>query len=200
MFTLSTRCTFQIWKEVWSRCGSAGSFCAHMTLWSSSSSGYLPVSSPPDSQLSKSKRMLRFTRNGPHSFALVAIALVTGMLGGYILTNPAHKTELCAFPFDTPNTPVDHVYSETTSSPNTTHSHRPTDGSLLVSDDLDLEALHSMVIGTRGFYARDYSMSLGWNNVGPSEVVHTFRRLPTSRCAISSRPLYIMVHYSIALS
>ncbi|EIW85491.1 hypothetical protein CONPUDRAFT_80065 [Coniophora puteana RWD-64-598 SS2] len=32
-------------------------------------------------------------------------------------------------------------------------------------DELDLEAIHQMVAQTKGFYARDYSMALGWNNM-----------------------------------
>lgn len=130
----------------------------HMTL------GYLPVSSSPDSRSSSRSQwlMLRFARNGPVSFALLAIALVTGLLGGYILTSPAHKTALCTSPFDTPGIPFEH---ETTSFPNTAQPHQSHEGSLLVSDDLDLEALRSIVTSTRGYYARDYSMGLGWNNV-----------------------------------
>ena len=35
----------------------------------------------------------------------------------------------------------------------------------LQSEELDLEALRAIVSRTRGYYARDYSMTLGWNNV-----------------------------------
>ncbi|KAF8558511.1 hypothetical protein OG21DRAFT_1404996 [Imleria badia] len=76
-----------------------------------------------------------------------------------MLASPAHKAELCTLPFDTPN---NRVYPETTPSQSTAH---PPEGPLLVSDDLDLEALRSLVAGTRGYYARDYSMGLGWNNM-----------------------------------
>ncbi|THH21521.1 hypothetical protein EW146_g25 [Bondarzewia mesenterica] len=33
------------------------------------------------------------------------------------------------------------------------------------SDELDLEELRDMVSGTKGFFARDYSLGLGWNNM-----------------------------------
>lgn len=126
--------------------------------------GYLPVSSSPDSRLPSRAQwtMFRLARNGPASLALLAIALLSGLLGGYMLASPPHNAELCTFPFDTQN---GHVYPE--SSP-LQYTSRPAEGSLLASDDLDLEALRSIVAGTRGYYARDYSMGLGWNNVSHS--------------------------------
>lgn len=137
-------------------------------------SGYLPISGSPDSR-SPSKyqwSILLFARNGPVSFLLLAVALVTGLLCGYMLTSPAHKTELCTFPFDFSGAPTNHVYPDTSTLPNTIQPHQSAEGSLLVSDDLDLEALRSIVTSTRGCYARDYSMGLGWNNVGRSTVQH----------------------------
>ncbi|KAF8123741.1 hypothetical protein EV363DRAFT_1179181 [Boletus edulis] len=79
-----------------------------------------------------------------------------------MLASPPRNAELCNFPFDTPNTPSDHVYPETPSSQITP---QPAQGSLLVSDDLDLDELRSTIAGTRGYYARDYSLGLGWNNM-----------------------------------
>lgn len=110
--------------------------------------------------------MLRFARNGPSSFAFLAIALLTGLLGGYMLASPERKDGLCIFPFDAPSYPNNHAYPEP--SQNTVHPHQSASGSLLASDDLDLEALRSIVTGTRGYYARDFSMGLGWNNVSYS--------------------------------
>lgn len=112
--------------------------------------------------------MLRFARSGPAPFMFLAIALLTGLFGGYMLASPPRKAELCSFPFDTPSTPSNHAYPETIPSQNTAHSDQSASGSLLVSDDLDIETLRSMVTGTRGYYARDYSMGLGWNNVSHS--------------------------------
>lgn len=109
--------------------------------------------------------MLRFAGNGPASFALLAIALLTGLLGGYMIASPARKVELCTFPFNIPGHPNDHAYPP---SQNTAHPDQEAGGSLLTSDDLHLKALRSMVVGTRGYYARDYSMGLGWNNVSHS--------------------------------
>ncbi|KAG6379179.1 hypothetical protein JVT61DRAFT_11621 [Boletus reticuloceps] len=108
--------------------------------------------------------MFKLAKNGPASFTLLAVAVLTGVLGGYMLASPPRNAELCNFPFDTPSTPTDHVYPETPSSQITP---QPAQGSLLVpvSDDLDLEALRSIVAGTRGYYTRDYSLGLGWNNM-----------------------------------
>ena len=36
---------------------------------------------------------------------------------------------------------------------------------IFTSDVLDLEELHDLVSQTDGFYARDWSLWLGWNNV-----------------------------------
>jgi len=36
----------------------------------------------------------------------------------------------------------------------------------LASDELTLEQIRDVVAPTRGFYSRDYSIHLGWNNVG----------------------------------
>jgi hypothetical protein len=113
--------------------------------------------------------MLRLARNGPASFTLLAIALLTGLLGGYLLASPPPKAEFCTLPFDSP----DHVYPGTSPSQHTPQPLQSAEGSLLASDDLGLEALRSIVAGTRGYYARDYSMHLGWNNVShyPSQCV-----------------------------
>jgi len=110
--------------------------------------------------------MPRMARNGSGSFTLLAITLLTGLLGGYILGSPLRKAELCTF--GTPTIPNGHVYPETSSSQNTTQPVESAEGSLLASDDLDLEALRSLTAGTRGYYARDYSVGLGWNNVSHS--------------------------------
>ena len=41
----------------------------------------------------------------------------------------------------------------------------PSPSSSLVSDDLTLEQIRDVVAPTRGFFSRDYSLGLGWNNV-----------------------------------
>ena len=164
--------------------------------------GYLPVSSSPDSRSPSRSQwaMLRLARHGPTSFTLLAIALLTGLLGGYLLASPPRKAESCTFPFDTLPTPQDRVYPETFPSQHTPQPPQSAEGSLLVSDDLDLEALRSIVAGTRGYYARDYSMGLGWNNVSHYPRCVRVSPLTHFRCVISSRPQFIMVHYSTALS
>lgn len=163
-----------------------------------SSGGYLPVGGSPDSRMSH-WATFKLTRNGPTSFAFLAIALLTGLFGGYMLAGPPRGTELCTLPFDTFNAPFDHSFPQNIPPPSADPSYQSGDESLLVSDDLDLEELRSMVTGTRGYYARDYSMNLGWNNVS-HPVCRCLWRLSTSRCVISSRQLSTMVRSLTALS
>ncbi|KAH7890025.1 hypothetical protein F5I97DRAFT_1800529 [Phlebopus sp. FC_14] len=106
--------------------------------------------------------MLRLARNGPASFALLAAALVTGLLGGFVLSSSGRKADLCQLPFDTLSPISDDDYPITSHPPNTApHS----EALFLDRDELDVEALQSIVSSTRGYYARDYSMALGWNNM-----------------------------------
>ena len=42
----------------------------------------------------------------------------------------------------------------------------PSPSPSLASDELTLEQIWDIVAPTRGFYSRDYSVHLGWNNVG----------------------------------
>ncbi|KIJ17149.1 hypothetical protein PAXINDRAFT_167928, partial [Paxillus involutus ATCC 200175] len=134
-----------------------------MALWSSPG-GYLPVSNSPESRFQSRSQwaMLRLARNGPALFALLAGALVTGLLGGFVLSSSGRKPGLCPLPFDILRPIPDHDYP--------TSSHPPipsqySDSLLLDNNELSLEALQSIVAGTRGYYARDYSMGLGWNNM-----------------------------------
>lgn len=125
-----------------------------MAPWSSLG-GYFPVSNSQElPQFYRSSSLLRFTRNGP-SVALLAIALVSGLLGGFVLSTSSLRLDLCPMPLDALNGISDTF-------------HPPTHDSVipsLQSEELDLEALRAIVSRTRGYYARDYSMTLGWNNV-----------------------------------
>jgi hypothetical protein len=57
--------------------------------------------------------------------------------------------------------------------------------------------LRDLVATTKGFYARDWSLGLGWNNVGhyPEEV--SLPAYPALRFDISWRVLFFMHNYSI---
>ncbi|KAG6331977.1 hypothetical protein ID866_7110 [Astraeus odoratus] len=123
----------------------------------SSTAGYLPLNHSPETSRLPRASLLRFTRNGP-SFAILAIALVMGVLGGFVLSSSGRRPDFCQLPLDPvsghSNTPQPHV--PLSSSPITPS---------VDSDELDLEALRAIVTRTRGYYARDYSMTLGWNNM-----------------------------------
>ncbi|KIJ63298.1 hypothetical protein HYDPIDRAFT_29556 [Hydnomerulius pinastri MD-312] len=109
--------------------------------------------------------MLRLARNGPASFALLAVALVTGLLGGFVLSSSGSKADLCPLPFDTLSPTSGHDYPISSHAPISSGSSHYSESLLLDNDELDLEALRTLVAGTRGYYARDYSMALGWNNM-----------------------------------
>lgn len=125
----------------------------------SSAWGYLPLNNnPATSRQRPQKSLLHFLRNGP-SFALLAAALVAGLLGGLILSTSSRKKDFCPLPFDTfPEGLSNHSYPNTSPPP---ISPPPPLG----DDEPELESLRAMVSSTRGYYARDYSMMLGWNNV-----------------------------------
>jgi len=66
---------------------------------------------------------------------------------------------------------------------------RPGSGQYVVpyEDRWSLESLHDMVSRTKGYYARDYSVWLGWNNVRTKLPLQprTHAQLSGYRCAIS---------------
>ncbi|KAF9228706.1 hypothetical protein BS17DRAFT_772382 [Gyrodon lividus] len=135
-----------------------------MALWSSPGE-YLPVSSSSESRFQSRSQwaMLRLTRSGPASFALLAVALVTGILGGFFISSSGPKSDLCPIPFVPPIPGHDYPTTSHPSIPSTPYHY--SESSLLDNEELPLEALQSIVAGTRGYYARDYSMGLGWNNM-----------------------------------
>jgi len=93
--------------------------------------------------------MKRRTRPGRSVPAFIGALIVFSIMAGLLL-----KTSKTA-PY-----PVQFVYS---------NSQSPIDEQLPDAPEVDpeLAALHRMVSQTRGFYARDYSLWLGWNNVRP---------------------------------
>ncbi|KIK18769.1 hypothetical protein PISMIDRAFT_683952, partial [Pisolithus microcarpus 441] len=124
-----------------------------MAGWSSIG-GYLPLSNSPETTTRPQRSLFSFvrvSRNGPSS-ALLAITLLVGLFGGFILSTGRRRPDFCPLllnePPHTPHTPVYH----------------PSDP-LPDSDELDLVTLQTIVTRTRGYYARDYSMTLGWNNM-----------------------------------
>lgn len=62
--------------------------------------------------------------------------------------------------------------------------------------EADLEELRSMIDRTKGFYVRDYSLGLGWNNVC-RRVMFQHTNLIAHRFVISSRPAYYRLIFSI---
>lgn len=65
------------------------------------------------------------------------------------------------------STPTNHASSSPTSNeaPSSSPTSNKAPSSLSNSDDLSLEQIRDIVAPTRGFFTRDYSLYLGWNNV-----------------------------------
>ena len=55
-------------------------------------------------------------------------------------------------------------------SPSVVSLSSPSPSPSLASDELTLEQIRDIVAPTRGFYSRDYSIHLGWNNVGTCSI------------------------------
>ncbi|KAH7928998.1 hypothetical protein BV22DRAFT_1030029 [Leucogyrophana mollusca] len=124
---------------------------------STSRGGYLPLST--DSRFQRSRwTVTRLIRNGPPAAALIALALVTGLFGGLALSAYGHRPEslTCLLPTGGSDTPSQYSTAPPTASIPTPSFHE---------EDLDLETLRDVVSRTKGYYARDYSMALGWNNM-----------------------------------
>jgi hypothetical protein len=73
---------------------------------------------------------------------------------GPLLLGPSESHGLFQLGHNT-STPTNHVST----------SHASDEAPSYLSDVLSLEQLRDIVATTRGFFARDYSLNLGWNNV-----------------------------------
>ena len=104
---------------------------------------------------------------GKSSPSLVALAILVGVLVGFGLSTIGYSAK---FQFLSQSLPAQTVLSEEViwadhSAQNPTQRPNP-------NDEHYLHYLADMVSKTNGFYARDYSLWLGWNNVRGSCGVH----------------------------
>lgn len=67
-----------------------------------------------------------------------------------------------------------------------------------LSGDLSLEQIRDIVATTRGFFARDYSLNLGWNNVSIQDNLIRGQTDDPKRCNIFSKQPSSKQVYSIA--
>jgi hypothetical protein len=148
----------------------------------------------PSSQLSQRRTFRRwrgFLRsNGVFGTGIFFIALVFVSLIFYTTIIPLRVSLLCRpsechdFPQDHLNSPelVDSSQKFTFPSPSPSMSTStildqappsqptPTSSSRTEFDVLTVEQIRDIVVRTRGFYSRDYSLGLGWNNVSGCRV------------------------------
>lgn len=95
--------------------------------------------------------------------SLVGAAIFVGVLVGFGLSTIGYGAK---FQFLSQSLPGLTTFGEEVVWLNETFQN-PTQGSL-TAEELELKYLTDMVAKTNGFYARDYSLWLGWNNVrGP---------------------------------
>jgi hypothetical protein len=92
--------------------------------------------------------ILRLTRNGAITFSALALAVLAGILIGFSFSYFNHRPQFGV------------LLPPKSSSPIPTLSSAVPD-----TESLSLEALRDMVARTKGYWARDYSLHLGWNNV-----------------------------------
>jgi hypothetical protein len=110
----------------------------------------------------------RLTRKGAPTFVTVALAALVGLLVGYSLSSFTSRQDYGhILPPPAPNPPpaASILHPPPLAPPITTPviDTHPDD-----SDYLDLDALRQMVARSKGYWARDYSLHLGWNNVSIS--------------------------------
>jgi hypothetical protein len=127
----------------------------------------LPISSHNQSPSGKTRRLIpAICRGGALSFFLIATAcLSTGYLA-LVLWSGRHgpPDPMCSSApplVSSPGSSTPHLISSApqlvASSPSSQRKHD--------DDYLDLEELRVIVAKTKGYFVRDYSLGLGWNNV-----------------------------------
>jgi hypothetical protein len=134
-----------------------------MILFQDSPGSSSPTSPTLESRSRRSRRLVpRRCRYGAVSFALIVTACLAGICLALVISvfdSPAHQSRFSPFPFRAPILPepqLDNIRPLVPPSP-PARNHD--------DDHLDLEELRDLVAQTKGFFVRDYSLGLGWNNV-----------------------------------
>jgi hypothetical protein len=110
-------------------------------------SSYIPLADMRSVNLGTPRLDLR--RKGGLTLVSGVLALLAGISIGFGISSFRCRPRYDILP--PPETWTEHVVSTPTYLPDT--------------ENPDLEALRDMVAHTQGFWARDYSLHLGWNNV-----------------------------------
>jgi len=120
----------------------------------------LPVSTRPHAPKYTSRRSL---------FTFIATAVTTGILFHFIFISLGGSESVPVLKEWIPQRPTEQVKVVYKPCPiEVTGESLPTSGEDTTQnqvEDANLEVLREMVSKTKGYYGRDYSLGLGWNNV-----------------------------------
>lgn len=137
-------------------------FLEVMILCQDSLGSVSPISPTLESRSRRSRRVPRPCRYGTVSLALIVTTCLAGLCLALVLSvfgSPAHQSRFPPFPFRTPvppSPPADNIRPLVPPSP-PARNHD--------DDHLDLEEIRDLVAQIKGFFVRDYSLGLGWNDV-----------------------------------
>lgn len=112
------------------------------------------------------------SRNGVLGAAIFSTVILVGLICHMTLFTPHVPLLLRPSAWNSisrrPNSPEHGSLFSSTNFPSPSSSVVPpwSPSLSLTSDELALEQIRDIVAPTRGFYSRDYSIHLGWNNVG----------------------------------
>ena len=130
-----------------------------------------------------------FRSNNTSVSSLVGVAILVGILVGFGLSTISYGAKV---QFLGQSLPAQTMLSEEVV---WYHEDAPTPRPPSDAEH-ELKYLTDMVAKTNGFYARDYSLWLGWNNVRGSIRVLSPPTHHNGRCAISSKQQSFMAGYS----
>ena len=111
-------------------------------------------------------------RNGVLGTAIFSAVSLVGLMCYLTLLNPTGHLLFRPPAWNDTSQHPNPVYTSTSLSSSASPSHTPSLATpsfrppSLTADQLTLEQIRDIVTPTRGFYSRDYSVHLGWNNVG----------------------------------
>ena len=137
----------------------------------------LPLSHSPSSPSHHARPFRRYGaffcfRNGVLGTAIFSAISLVGLICYVTLLNPRGHLLFRPSEWNGPSHYPNPVYTSTSLSSSASPSPTPSAATpsfrppSLIADELTLEQIRDIVTPTRGFYSRDYSVHLGWNNVG----------------------------------
>ena len=116
--------------------------------------GYIPLA---EMRPRKSRwKVLRHGRSGIPGVVFVALAIMAGVFICVTVSAFYRRPQYVHRLPSPPGTTIEHVASMSTSTPAEPNG---------TGEDLSLEELRKVVSQSKGYWARDYSLNLGWNNV-----------------------------------